>query len=58
VSNRRAVTAYPLGPLAEYLFVDVADLSPDQRARHEALLARGDYAPVAERGGMTLLRRR
>jgi uncharacterized membrane protein len=57
-SNRLAVSFYPGGPLPEYVFVDAADMRPEERARHEALVARGDLVPMTAHGTMALLRRR
>src|SRR5262249_1555752 len=58
VSNRRAVALYPRGQRSEYVFVDAADLRPDELARHEELIARGDLVPLTQHGGMALFRRR
>jgi uncharacterized membrane protein len=58
VSNRKAVTLYPRGLLTEYVFLDAADLRPDDLERHRALVAGGDLVPIAERGEMALYRRR
>jgi uncharacterized membrane protein len=55
-SNRRFVTLYSSDAQFDYAWLNETDLTPAQRASHEARIARGELEELSRRGALVLFR--